>query len=461
MDESGHLRSDSGREGMRPISRDQRVFRPLSYILLWWSSLVVIQLFILGQSMLPPAGGLNLMQASTVIVLSGLIVWMFFGLNADAGIRYGIPFAVHARSSFGLKGSRAAVLVRVVPAVFWYGIGSWIGASALNLVTNSLFGFGNIWVYFVGFQVAQTALAYYGIGSIRAFESVMGVVIVAILIFMMVTIIRQGQEELQVSWNNAGTWGLPFWSALAAAVGIFITAAINASDLSRFLSVKKQSHTWPVHMVALLPLWLFMIGLGILAAATVGVWNPVEALLQMAPSPALGIILLIFIAGAQFTTNLTINILPPAMAITEFTGIKWGAATIIVGVLAIVTMPWVLLTSQNFTAFINYYSAFLGPVLGVMLADHWIKRRRQLNIPSLYRDTSGKAHDAVPEYRWPGLAALAVGGVVGIIFVEISWIVALPVGMVAYLLFDKVQADRPSRDQVAEAETSGTATPAG
>lgn len=461
MDESGHLRSDSGREGMRPISNDQRVFRPVSYILLWWSSLIVIQLFILGQSMLPPAGALNLMQASIVIVLSGLIVWAFFALNADAGVRYGIPFAVHARSAFGLKGGRVAVLVRVVPAVFWYGIGSWIGASALDAVTNTLFGFGNIWVYFVGFQVAQTALAYFGIGSIRAFESAMGVVIVAILVFMMVTIIMRGQEELKVSWSTAGTWGMPFWSALAAAVGIFITAAINASDLSRFLSVRKQSHSWPIHLVALLPLWLFMIGLGILAAATVGVWNPVEALLQMAPSPALGILLLIFITGAQFTTNLTINILPPAMAVTEFTGVKWGAATVIVGILGIVTMPWVLLTSQNFLTFINYYSAFLGPVLGVMLADHWIKRRRQLDVAGLYGDAPDAAGEAAPDYRWPGLAALAVGGVVGIVFVKISWIVALPVGMVAYLLFDRLTAGRPSRYPAAEPQASGSGTPTG
>jgi NCS1 family nucleobase:cation symporter-1 len=145
----------------------------------------------------------------------------------------------------------------------------------------------------------------------------------------------------------------------------------------------------------------------------------------------------LFIALAQFTTNLTMNCLPSALVIMETTGLSWGTSVIIVGVLGIATMPWLLFTSQNFFSFIAYYSAFLGPVLGVMLADYFLIRKQKLVVRDLYSTAKG-IYFYKEGWNWAGLAAVLIGGICGIIFLSYSWLIAMPVGFILYLVLYKV-----------------------
>ena len=129
---------------------------------------------------------------------------------------------------------------------------------------------------------------------------------------------------------------------------------------------------------------------GIMAASSVGTWNPIDALMDMSPGLVLSIVLLFFVTMAQITTNLTINILPPALVLMDLTGMSWGAAVIVVGAAASLTFPWMLLDSGNFQFFIILYSAFLGPILAIMLADYWVLNRRKVDVEGLF-DTSTKS----------------------------------------------------------------------
>src|SRR5947209_17245855 len=171
------LKSGSKRDSFAPVSDKERIFALTTYVFLWWSSLKPIQMFILGQTFLPPAGALNIVQAITVVVVTGLIVTMVFSLNGMFGQRHGLAYAIQLRLSFGIRGARIPAAIRALPAIVWYGIGSWIRAMAVAGITQQLFGFGNVMVYFVLFQVFQTALAYFGIQTIKWFESVMAIVI--------------------------------------------------------------------------------------------------------------------------------------------------------------------------------------------------------------------------------------------------------------------------------------------
>src|SRR5699024_6935959 len=98
---------------------------------------------------------------------------------------------------------------------------------------------------------------------------------------------------------------------------------------------------------------------------------------------------LLFIIIAQVTTNLTLNIIPPAVVLMETFDIRWGLAAIIVGILGVVTFPWLLIDNAAFNALIGVYSAFLGPLFVVLLADFYLVRKTKLNVDELY-DTSIK-----------------------------------------------------------------------
>lgn len=426
---SSELNQHSKRDSLRPIGQEGREFGLPSYVTMWISSMVVIQIFILGQSFLPPAGSLNIFQAGLVAVISALIIWVFFGLNSKPGMIYGIPFIVQARSSFGYYGARIASLIRIIPAVFWYGIGSWIGASALEYVTTTIWGWGNVWVYFILFQVFQTLIAYFGIKSIKWFDSLLSVVILAFLFYIVYQLFNVGNVNIQNSWNTAPDWGMPFFAAITAAVGILITASINNGDLARFLENKPRNN-WLGHFLGIAPMFVIILAIGVLSAAATGIWDPVQALVSVMPNSTVAVILMIFIILAQFTSNLTINIEPPALVITETFDLKWGVSVIIVGALGIATFPWILLTSQMFNTFIAFYSAFLGPLLGILLADYYILRKQKLNVKFLYERSL--------DYNWLGIGSLLIGGVFGIIFLQISWIVAMPISMILYVVGYKV-----------------------
>ncbi|WP_158572812.1 MULTISPECIES: NCS1 family transporter [Anaerotruncus] len=415
------------------VPDDRRLFGTVSYMLMWWSSVIVIQGFMLGQSMLPPVGGLNIFQALTAMVVASLTLAIFFSLNGSAGLKYGIPFAIHSRSSFGVKGSKIATLLRGVPALFWFGIATWIGADAIAMVTQTMFGFGNTMVYFFIFQILQVILAASGIQSIKWFESSMAIIIVLIMGYMMISISQNFGDQLTANWTSAGSWGMPFITSVVALVGAVFTSSVNNSDLTRYLK-NSQKVNWIGHLAGIPISNAFLVGLGIMSGAAVGEWDPVKALVKIAPNTATAMLILIFIALAQITTNLTMNVLPPALTLMDFVPkIGWKTSCVIVGVLGVVTCPWLLFNSQGFFGLINAYSAFLGPVLGVMLADYFFIRKQTLDIDELYKENNTK-YRFTNGWNLAALIAVGIGGIFGIIFNSLSWLVAMPIGLVVYMI---------------------------
>jgi NCS1 family nucleobase:cation symporter-1 len=430
------------RDGLLPVAEDQRVFGPTSYVLMWWASLIVIQIFVLGANMMPPAGGLNLFQAVVVMLVAAVLVVTFFCINGTPGLKQGIPFAVQCRSAFGMRGAKVPTVLRILPAIAWYGIGSWIGALSVNAVGSTIFGLGDYTaIYFVLFTVVQTVIAWYGIKSIKVFDASMSVIIFVIMAYFLFVIVRQENVALQEAWFAAGSWGLPFWTALTAAVGILATVMLNISDLTRHLKPATQATNFFTHLFGVVPPWAFIFVMGIVTATVAGQGDPVAALMEVAPSVGIGIALLVFIVLAQVTTNLTINILPPTMVFQDLFNVTWKQGTILAGILSVITFPWVLLDSQWFFTFINLYSAFLGPILGVMLSDYWVVRRRRLSIDDLYAEDGGSY------WFWRGFSpagyvALAVASVVSLIFVEVSWFVGMPLAFGLHILLVRLGLDR-------------------
>ncbi|MTD30722.1 hypothetical protein GIW82_06595 [Planomicrobium sp. YIM 101495] len=216
---------------------------------------------------------------------------------------------------------------------------------------------------------------------------------------------------------------MPFFVAITASVGVLITASINNGDLGRYLE-NKPKNNWIGHFFGIVPMFILMLIIGILSAAATGIWDPIQALVSVIPSPIVAVAMMFFIVVAQFTTNLTINIKPPALVLVEMFDMKWGVAVIVVGFLSIITFPWLLLTSSAFNQFIAFYSAFLGPLLGILLADYYLVRKQKVNLEELYSTTVS--------YNWLGLGVLLGSGLIGIVFLPVSWMVSLPLSVLLY-----------------------------
>ena len=424
-------------DSLRPTPDHHRVFTGVSYVLMWWSSLIVIQAFALGQGFLPPIGRLNLYQAGLVMVIAVTMFVVMFSLNGQAGLKYGIPYSIQARSGFGIHGSKAVEFLRAIPAIIWYGIGSWIAALSFDGILTQLTGFtapAAKYLYFVGLQVLQTVLAYRGIRTMKWFNVSGSVVIAAIMLYMLVHIVQVYGFKVEESWRSEGEWGTPFWVGLTAAIGVLATVMLNISDMTRHLQ-KSQSAIWFGHLFGVAPPWFFMLTLGIVAGASLGIWDPVQALIQLSPNPVAMVILLAFVLVAQVTTNLTINILPPALIFMDVFRIRWHQGVVLTGILGVISCPWIIMSNFDaFLGFILYYSALFGPILGVMLADYFVVRRGELDVDQLYVTDPSSRYWYQGGFNVAGLLAVLLPGVVTMIwFLPMSWLIGVPVGFVLYL----------------------------
>ena len=423
------LNSSSRREALDPISNENRIFGISTYIPFWISSMVVIQTFVVGQTYVPPNGVLNTYQAVVASIVAGIIIAIMFVVNAQPGMKYGIPFIVQTRSSFGYIGARYAALIRVLPAVFWFGIGSWIGATGISYITETFWGWSNSMLYFILFMIVQTVLVYFGIETAKWFNTFLSIIVFAFMIYVNVKLFSVGGEKLQTTWDTVGSWGIPFFAAVSTGVGTLITGAINISDISRYLKNSVVNNV-AGNFIGIFPFHTLMILTGILAAAVTGIWDPIQALVSVMTNDIIALLLVVFIVASQITTNITLNIIPPAMQLVETFNLKWGISTIIVGILGSFSFPWILLSSNVFDKFIGFYSAFLGPLLGILIADYYIVRKRDYHVKNLYKDTI--------KYNWIGISSLIIGGIFGLIFIELSWMVSLPISAVLYLIGNKL-----------------------
>jgi len=261
---------------------------------------------------------------------------------------------------------------------------------------------------------------------------------VLIMGYMMSRVLAARGFAVADSWNARGDWGLAFWSGVNASVGILVAVMASASDLTRYLE-RRQRSIWWGHILGIGPPLFFMMFMGFVAAVTTGVWDPIDALMQLSPSPLLMLLMLAFILIAQFSTNLTVNIMPPAFIFEELFDIDWHKGVVLAGILGTLTFPWLLLESgDSFIAFINYYTAFFGPLLGCMLADYWL-RGSALDVDQLYDGGASGRYWYASGINWAGVATTVwVGVFVTICFLEISWLIGMPLGILSYAVLHRL-----------------------
>ena len=123
-------------DDLAPVTAERRSWGTYNYAALWVAMSVNIPTYLLASGMI--AGGMNWKQAIFTVFLGNVLVLIPMLLNAHAGARYGIPFPVFARASFGVLGANVPALLRALVACGWFGIQTWIGGQAINAMLVAL-----------------------------------------------------------------------------------------------------------------------------------------------------------------------------------------------------------------------------------------------------------------------------------------------------------------------------------
>src|SRR5271156_2889298 len=159
---------------LAPTTAANRTWGTYNYIALWFSMSMEVTTYMLASSLI--ASGMNWKQAVCTILLGNLIVLIPMLLNAHAGAKYGIPFPVFVRASFGPVGANIPAMLRAVVACGWFGIQSWIGGTAIFAMLNVVWPHtaampGVLWACFLGFWLLNMIVVWNGVQSIRFLQS--------------------------------------------------------------------------------------------------------------------------------------------------------------------------------------------------------------------------------------------------------------------------------------------------
>ncbi|HYO23527.1 MAG TPA: NCS1 family nucleobase:cation symporter-1 [Lacipirellulaceae bacterium] len=425
---------------MAPTSAAERRWGMKDLAVLWISMSACIPTYMLASGLIE--GGMSWKQAVGTIFLGNLIVLVPMVLNAHAGTKYGIPFPVYCRASFGVRGANVPAMLRALVACGWFGIQTWIGGQAIHSVVGV---FVPQWTElapvfstvtapqlacFLMFWLINMAVIYKGIDSIRLLLNIKAPLLILLGLALLAWAYQAagGFGEMLArpsAFAPGGPQAGQFWGTfvlgLTANVSFWATLALNIPDFSRYArSQRDQVLGQAAGLPTTMGLFSF-IGIAVTSAALViykdrprvdpdKLWDPVY-LLQQFEHPVVLVLAMAALCLATLATNIAANVVSPANDFAHLwpRRISFRIGGLITGLIGIAIQPWRLL--ENADVYIGKwlvgYSLLLGAVGGVLIADYIVLRRTHLDLEGLYRK-NGPYWYAGGFNPW-ALLALAVG----------------------------------------------------
>ncbi|WCK55164.1 cytosine permease [Aneurinibacillus sp. Ricciae_BoGa-3] len=424
---------------LMPTGAEQRSMSNMAFLMLWIGIAVQLVTFIAGAQLYP---ALSPAEILLTCLIGNFVVAILLTLMGDIGIRYGIPYAVYIRACFGYLGTHIPAAIRAIPAVFWFGFQTWMGAFALNTIMKVLTGYSNLTLLIIVFGALQIINTAMGMDAISKFEWLASPSLLIIGVAMQIMVMNAHHLTLGSIFSMHGKGGISIGFAIAVQMGTYITMALNAPDFTRFLKVSPNNlggSWWQAnkgsffgHSIGLVASMLLFTLIGLTSGIATGNWNPVEVIVQTVGqnSPLLLLVCLAFIILAQWSTNISANLLPPAYIIINFfpRKINLVTASIIAGVIGLLIQPWNY--SDQIPTILVIITALLGPIAGIMFCDYYLLRKRQLNVEELYK--AGGQYRYWKNINPAALLAYLPAFLLGFFFPDYGFINSFVVSIVVY-----------------------------
>jgi NCS1 family nucleobase:cation symporter-1 len=396
---------------MAPTTPEERKWGMKDIAALWVSMSACIPTYMLASSLI--AEGMNWWQAVLTIFLGNLIVLVPMVLNAHVGTKYGIPFPVYCRASFGILGANVPALLRALVACGWFGIQTWIGGWAIYQILALYFP---EWkespeiamvginlpqlISFLFFWSINILVIYLGIESIRLLMNIKAPLLIALGLALLFWAYQQANgwgpilsqpSQFAPDGPKAGQFGSFFFPALTGVIAFWATLALNIPDFTRYAySQRDQVLGQVLGLPTTMALYSF-IGVAVTSATVViyhqPIWDPV-VLLTKFDNPLLLVGALFSLCLATLATNIAANVVSPANDFAHLwpRRISFRIGGLITGIIGIAIQPWHLYADPTGYIFrwLVAYSLLLGAIGGVLIADYFVIRRTQLDLAALY-----------------------------------------------------------------------------
>ncbi|MBV7271796.1 NCS1 family nucleobase:cation symporter-1 [Clostridium thailandense] len=457
-------------EDLAPTKLKERTWNTYNYTALWVGMAHCVPTYTMAGSLI--ALGMSWLQALLTITLGNLIVLIPMLLNSHPGAKYGISFPVFARASFGTKGANIVAVLRAVVACGWFGINTFIGGSALNVLVCALApGFKNLGgsfqiaglslsaaITFMIFWAMEMLVIYKGMEVIKKFENWAAplVMVLAFILLAWIVVAAKGFGPLlnePSKLTGTGQFMKVFIPSLTGTIGFWATLSLNIPDFTRFAkSQKQQMRGQAIGLPTTMTIFSAM-GIIITSATAIvygkAMWDPVDVVSKF--TNPIGLFVGFFgIVVASLSVNIAANTVSPAYDFSNCfpKHISFKTGGLITGIIGIVIMPWKLLADPSGYIFtwLGTYSGILGPIAAIIICDYWVCRKTNLNLKDLY-DTAGE-YSYKNGFNPVAIIALVVGifgALIGKIVPSLSgvsdysWFVGFALSFIIYAVLNPIK----------------------
>ncbi|MGB4136708.1 MAG: cytosine permease, partial [Microbacterium sp.] len=411
-------------EDLAPTPVAKRTWSTWSYTALWLGMVSSAFAFAFLGTFI--ALGMSAAQALTVVLVGAVVQTLLMSLTGRVGAKHGLPFAVWARTAFGQKGANLPAILRGLIAVGWFGVQSYLGSTAVNLMISTavpawkdfadpyiLGAPANLFISMILFWGASFFALRNGMDTVRRLQQWSGPLVFLALVppFIWAINAAGGLGPIFTGPSSFDSTGSFLLMGLLPGVALFIsgswaTMVLNYPDLTRFAKSNRKQFLGTVIGLPIGSVVFYGMSAVIVSGTQVAtgkvLWNPSDILAEIG-NPFMSFVGALIIAIATMATNIAANLVSPSYDFTNalpkiFTFKRAGVFSII---LAFLYLPWLIMDTPAFAAIMNNIGAIAGPATGILLADYYLLRRQRVDIDALY--THGSVYRP---YNWWNIGAL-------------------------------------------------------
>jgi len=419
-------------------------------------------------------------------LIGSLLVYFLANLIGKPSQKYGLPFAVLLRTSLGFKGAQYFGFLRCLVGIFMFGVQTYFLSKAFTyLIRISLFTFdssileNNIFLIFtLGLNVIdwtsviiaillQSFLFSIGINFNKKIINYSAIIVYSGIVFFFFVVLLNDVKSTSKAFveifnyknliDKNNIW--PVITIAGTVFAYFSIILVNFGDFSRYVKNEKELKRGNLSLILNLIVFSFF-SVFIVIGSDVFLNLKFLDLNSILTSPndiigkfdnlTITIIALLFIIVASLSTNLVSNFIPSQYSLINFIPNKLNlkSSSLIIGFLGfVVSIFWLTLISQiGILSFIDTFAAFFGPLFGVMIADYYLIKNKELSNNDIYSIDGEGLYFYSGGWHLKGVYSLFIGFIfsastiwnANLMFLQsYGWLIGAIVAWITYYLLAK------------------------
>lgn len=483
-------------EDLAPTSVSQRNWTTYNISMLWVGMAICIPSMSLASGLI--GMGVSPWLSIINVALGNIIVLIPIQLNSQIGTKYGIPFPLFARLTFGGKGAQIPAILRAITACGWTSVQAWVGGGAVAAIIGCVIpAFANAdWTIglpswggmqtvaagqFIGYVIFMLFIgwvAYKGMDRIKWIQNIGGPLLIVIMIALLVwattyagsaghsfgDVINSGNNDALI--EEAGGFALVYLGGLMGNIAFWATMALNIPDFSRYARSQKDQFRGQLYGMPIPMAFCAFVGAFFARATELvdgkAMFDPTEVFYHLNNKLVI-LIAALGVAAATVTTCVAANVVAPANGFSNINPkrISYKKGVVITMLIAFFILQawWIYGSGGAYFTWMNAYGTILAPIAAIFIADYFVCKNRQIEIAALFKGENGRywysgGFNQAAIIAWivafiiPLLAYFNIGGALGTVIAyinSINYIWSFIIGFVLYIILMKTGMAKDSK----------------